>query len=280
MNEGNRYVLSEEDVNAKFYPCEAGDSEKLFVLIHGFMSWSFSFQSLIPTLVNHAHVLTLDLPGFGRSKKDVKYEFSYEQFTKTVQDMIDRREEHFTDIVPIGHSMGGQIALRLARSNRFVHRVVLLASSGDMQKSSKRLRWASRLPFFDVWLARYVRDRDVSHVLKQVIHDNKKVTTEQIDAYSLPLQENLMYRALSKFIRQREGDLSREELHKITEPVLLLWGENDRIVPVGVGRYLEKELHRAKLKVFPKVGHLLPEEIPSEVGEEIIRFSAGKERSE
>ncbi|EZH67365.1 hypothetical protein DH09_05380 [Bacillaceae bacterium JMAK1] len=275
MNWANRFPLTSDDVNLHVYPSTSPEHvNRHFVLIHGFMSWSYSFKRLIPYLSAYGNIMTLDLPGFGLSNRHVRYHYSYEQYTKTVHDLIRANSEDDDEVIAIGHSMGGQIALRLVQWMPEVSKAVLLSSSGNLAKSSLKLRAASSLPFFHHYLSKYVRERDVHHVLQQVISDKRSITDEQIQEYGRPLENDAMYRSLAKFIRQREGDLSRDTLHTIKKPILLLWGENDRIVPVSVGRYLDKELPNSKLHVYPNVGHLLPEEIPEKTSQAIAKFLA------
>ncbi|MBB6449195.1 pimeloyl-ACP methyl ester carboxylesterase [Geomicrobium halophilum] len=274
MNSVNRYPLAAEDLNVQHFTARnQAVEDRLFVLIHGFMSSSYSFHLLIPELRGFGEVVTLDLPGFGESVKKVKYRYSYEQYAKTVKAVIDEFASEYTMVIPVGHSMGGQVALRLALLMPDTRkRLVLLASSDGMSRSPSWLRIATFLPFFSWWLSRYVRRRDVRKVLAQVIYDESSITEAQVASYQKPLQEHSMFRALAKFIRHREDDLDEGTLKNINVPVLLLWGKADRIVPLYVGKKLVNRLPDAKLVVYPRKGHLLPEEMPVETARAISLF--------
>ena len=47
---------------------------------------------------------------------------------------------------------------------------------------------------------------------------------------------------MTRFIRHREGDLEPEDLKKVQNPALLIWGEEDRVVPVSIGKRLHDDL--------------------------------------
>ncbi len=75
-------------------------------------------------------------------------------------------------------------------------------------------------------------------------------------------------------IRDREGDLPSTELRKIQTPTLLIWGEQDRVVPIQIGQRLHKDLPNSQFISYENTGHLLPEEKPEHIYEEIISFVA------
>lgn len=93
-----------------------------------------------------------------------------------------------------------------------------------------------------------------------------------IDGYAKPFESTEIFPALARLLRHREGDLSEKSLQNIETPCLLIWGENDKIVPVNIGKRLSKDLPYARLVVFKETGHLVPEERPKEVYEEISSF--------
>ncbi|QQK76221.1 alpha/beta hydrolase [Salicibibacter cibarius] len=275
MNYVDRYPVRPEDMNVQHYP-EAGNASppRLFVLIHGFMSSAYSYQALIPELRLYGEVVTFDLPGFGKSKKTLRYRYSYAQYALTVNAIIKLYVTEQTEVIPVGHSMGGQIALRLPKiMPRLPKKIVLLASSGGIARLPFWLRAATYLPFFSTWLRRYIRKHDVSNILHEVIFDSSIVTDKHVSAYEEPLREKAMYQALTKFIRHREGDLTKTELAEIHVPVLLLWGEADSIVPLKVGEKLVGALPCATLSTYPEIGHLLPEEMPKETAKAIRSFA-------
>ncbi|QQK80123.1 alpha/beta hydrolase [Salicibibacter cibi] len=279
MSYVDRYPVQPEEMNVQHYPATnntiGNDAPpRLFVLIHGFLSSAYSFQALIPELCFYGEVVTFDLPGFGKSKKTLQYRYSYAQYALTVNAIIKPYVTEKTEVIPVGHSMGGQIALRLPKIMlRPPKKIVLLASSGSIARLPFWLRTTTYFPFFSTLLRRYIRKHDVRNILHEVIYDSSIITDGHVSAYEEPLREKAMYQALAKFIRHREGDLTTAELADIHVPVLLLWGEADSIVPLKVGEKLVSALPCATLSVYPKTGHLLPEEMPKETAKAIRSFT-------
>ncbi len=61
-------------------------------------------------------------------------------------------------------------------------------------------------------------------------------------------------------------------LHRVRCPVALLWGDQDRLIPVQHGEYFARHLPRASLSVFPDCGHMLPFEECNRFVEETVEF--------
>ncbi|MDO7485181.1 hypothetical protein Q5O89_02995 [Peribacillus frigoritolerans] len=60
------------------------DSLPTLVLLHGFLSSSFSFRKLVPYLIKEYNVISIDLPPFGQSGKDYRYTYSFRNIAKSV----------------------------------------------------------------------------------------------------------------------------------------------------------------------------------------------------
>jgi pimeloyl-ACP methyl ester carboxylesterase len=241
------------------------------VLIHGFVSSTYTFNKIIPLLERDFSVVAIDLPGFGRSEKSTSFFYSYENYAK----LIIKCMEHFgmDEVSIVGHSMGGQIALNIAKliPNK-VKKLVLLASSGYLKSSNKLLVYSSYLPFFSLYVKRTVNSRSVIDSLRNVFYNHSHITADHIREFERPIKEKNFPKSLIRLLRHREGDLTSHELNKINTPTLLVWGEDDRVVPLRVGKRLVQDLPNAELITFKETGHLVTEERPNEISNLI--FSA------
>ena len=56
---------------------------------------------------------------------------------------------------------------------------------------------------------------------------------------------------------------SEAEIASVTTPTLILWGEEDRLIPVAAGRWLARTLPNNRLVTYPGIGHLPHEEAPA-----------------
>ena len=93
----------------EFYPNPA--AQKTVVLLHGFLSSTFTFRHLIPLLNQDFQVLSIDLPPFGKSEKSSSYVYSYKNIAETITELI--KCFNLEEVIFIGHSMGGQIVLNI-----------------------------------------------------------------------------------------------------------------------------------------------------------------------
>lgn len=253
----------------EYYPNHS--TEQTIVLIHGFLSSSFSFRLLVPLLATEFNVISVDLPPFGKSGKIDNYTYSYENNAQTILYFINKKK--LENVSLIGHSMGGQIALNIAlKQPEMVNRIVLLASSGYMKRVRKSLIWLSYLPFFHLIVKMYLANSGLRKNLENVIYDHTLIDEEMLAGYEAPFRENRIFRALARMIRDREGDLSSDDLGKILTPCLLIWGEEDKVVPVKVGERLHRELYQSRFIILKRTGHLLPEECPETVYKYISAF--------
>jgi len=243
----------------------------LIVLIHGFLSSTFSYRRLVPLLRANFSVLAVDLPPFGRSGTSRKYYYSYQNMAQTVINLVKSLNYHKFSVV--GHSMGGQIAMHTALLEpKMVEKIILLNSSGYMKKVNTTLVYSSYLPFFHLYVKKWLKKTGVLGNLQNVVYDRSIIDEEMIKGYSEPFDDNGIFKGLTYLIRHREGDISSQELKRINTPCLLIWGEQDKVVPLNIGKRLHKDLPNSRLIILPDTGHLVPEEKPELTYQYILDF--------
>jgi pimeloyl-ACP methyl ester carboxylesterase len=111
--------------------------------------------------------------------------------------------------------------------------------------------------------------------LHLIYHRRELITPEVVAGYALPFREIARRQALGHLCRQLEiWPLDRVEwlLQKIRQPVTLVWGECDRILPVAQAHWIKARLPRAGFHLLPQVGHAPQEEAPAVVNKIIIDF--------
>ena len=263
-----------DKVNVYYESYSHPTSEKTVVLLHGFLSSTFSFRRLIPLLCENFNVISVDLPPFGKSGKTIYYTYTHQNLAFTVIRLLESLGKKQVSL--IGHSMGGQIALNICYQRPdLIEETVLLCSSGYLKPSNFPLILSSYIPFFYLYVRRWLARAGIEKTLRNVVHDHNMIDEVMLKGYLQPyIVDNEIFKGLTKMIRDREGDLSPGQLHKIETPCLLIWGEHDKVVPVSTGKRLNKDLKHSKLIILADTGHLVPEERPEEIFQHIINFTA------
>lgn len=261
------HPINNIDIYYEFYPNKT--SEKTFVLLHGFLSSTFTFRHLIPLLKKDFQVLSVDLPPFGKSGKSHRFEYSYKNLAQTViklTDFLGLKKMTF-----IGHSMGGQIVLNILHlMPELAERAILLCSSSYLKKSRLPLILSSYIPYFHLFVKYWFARTGVKKNLQDSLYNHALINEEMINGYLQPFLKDEIFIALTRMIRHREGDLPAQALNQIQTPCLLIWGDHDNSMPLHIGEKLNKDLANSELIVLKETGHAVPEERPKEIYQTII----------
>ncbi|WP_170008034.1 alpha/beta fold hydrolase [Bacillus fonticola] len=245
------------------YSGEKPSAPLTIVCLHGFLASRISFDLILPSLQKLGDVCTIDWPPFGESEKPMRFQYSTSSIAQTIAAVI----EHVpTPLLLFGHSMGGQLALRLASLPQVkpkVVGVVTAASSGYMERFPRKLRALTYLPFASYIAQKRLEKTGVRGNLEVVLHDQRHITEELIRAYEAPFQQRRIFQGILRMVRHREADLSTAELRNIKAPVLLLYGKHDRVIRETVVQRFATDLPNATTSPI-EAGHLILEEQPIE----------------
>jgi pimeloyl-ACP methyl ester carboxylesterase len=261
--------INDINVYYEFYPNK--NSEKTFVLLHGFLSSTFTFRHLIPLLINEYQVLSVDLPPFGKSGKHHNFNYSYKNLAKTVIKLTEYLG--LKKMTFVGHSMGGQIVLNILHlMPQIADKAILICCSAYLKKFKLPLVLSSYVPFFHLFVKYLFARKGVKGNLQESIYNHALINEEMINGYLQPFLQDEIFVALTRMLRHHEGDLPVEILNKIETPCLLIWGDHDKSIPVHYGEKLNKDLVNSELIVLKETGHAVPEERPFEIYQYIKSF--------
>jgi len=262
QNPQDRYI-EVESVKTRYWAL--GDEGTTVILIHGIGAAVESWALNIHALAEHHRVYALDLVGFGYSDKPpARYSYSY--LSQFVADFMKAQAVAQASLV--GHSLGGGVALKLAIQHpEKVEKLVLVGSTGLGREAPLFFRLSS-LPIVGEFLTRPSR-KGTAQFLRECFYDPAMVTEEMIEqSYgldSLPgAQETYLstVRAIANIFGGREGVIRGfvDNLGKITAPTLIVWGKQDRILPVAHGHVAEERIAGAQFHIFEECGHVPPME--------------------
>lgn len=249
-----------------------------FVLVHGYGACMHSWRHWAPKLAARGHVVAVDLKGSGRAPKPPDDLYGPEHQADLLVRMIEARD--LRRITLVGHSLGGGVTLLAAlaladREPRRLERMVIVAGAAYDQRMPPFVRLADH-PRLSTAVFRVLGARRlVRMVIEQVVHAPARVDDQQVLGYATPLESPDAVRCLlasARQIRPATLDAIVARYPTLDVPTLVLWGREDRVVPLSIGERLASELPRARLVVLERCGHLPAEEQPEESYAILERF--------
>ena len=247
--------------NIRYYDIGSGTP---LVPIHGIGGdadeWVFCFKSLS---ASH-RVIALDLLGFGRSDKPA-IEYCIAVFVEVIDHFLSALK--ISRVSLVGSSLGGWIAAAFAL--QFPDRVdelVLVDAAGVWDGPAN-------LPI-DLHVSTQAHMR---YVMEHVFHDKSLATDELVDlSYRQHLERGDGYTIDRVLQNLRDGrERLDDRIAALTVPTLLIWGEEDQLIPIATGRRMHSLISGSRLEVIPQCGHLPAFEKPIEFTNCVLNFLRG-----
>ncbi len=254
-----------------------GEGEPPLVLLHGFGASNFSWRFWTDQLAESHALHLIELKGFGEASRDPEGGFGPLEQARLVESYIEEAGLHRP--VLVGHSFGGGVALLAALSlqdaGRPVGGLILVSAAAYPQAIPIFIRLA-RIPLLGEAVFSVLPARTLMRLaLRRVTYRPEQVTDADIEGHARAFhtlsRRFTMIRAARELLPEgHEGFVRR--FREVDSPTLLLWGEEDPVIPVELGRRLAHELPRSELVTLPECGHLPPEEQPEESARAVLRF--------
>ena len=239
------------------------DDAEPIVLLHGTAASLHTWDGWTQELARRRRVIRLDLPGFGLTGPFPDDDYSMAHYVRFLTDVLDalgvRR------IVLVGNSFGGNVAWHtaLAAPDR-VARLVLVGSGGYAHPSTKTpigFRLA-RLPVLSGLIEHVLPRWAVESSVRDAYGDPARVTPELVDRYyELTLRAGNRHALVQRF-RQVPAGVDADRIRAVSVPTLVLWGREDRIVPVEWARRFHEDIAGSRLVILDGLGHVPQEEDP------------------
>jgi pimeloyl-ACP methyl ester carboxylesterase len=261
---------------------ESGDPNgPLVLLLHGFGASTFSWHRVMEQLSVYGHVVAYDRPAFGLTERPMPEDEQGWEEGIYGEDaniaIIIGLMDHFgaEQAILIGNSAGGRVAMAAAVAfPERVRALVLVDSVGGEGASQGLLGVVLRSPQLRAigpYLARTIASSG-EDTIQQAWHDPSLITEEIIAGYKLPLQVENWDRALWEFTRASKRPDLVSRFDRLTMPVLVVSGDDDRIVPVETAVRLAEQINGASLVIFDNCGHVPHEECPQAFMDAIDAF--------
>ena len=256
------------------YRDEGNKNDSLpLVLIHGTGASLHTWEESVKLLTDSFRVITLDLPAYGLTGPNPKRIYSQEFYVQFIDEFLKRI--HVNKCIIGGNSLGGAIAWNYTYEHPTkVEKLILIDAAGyPMISESKPIAFTlAQIPVLKHML-NYITPRFLAKKsVMNVYDDPTKVTEKVVDRYfDLFLREGNRQAFVDRMNFSTYPDhLIR--LRTIKTPTLIVWGENDKLIPIENAQKFHADLPNDTLVVLEKTGHIPMEENPNRTVDAIRLF--------
>lgn len=268
--------IREGELDLQLHYNEAGDGDRTVVLLHGSgpgaTGWSNFHRNVEPLVAAGYRLILLDMPGWGKSDPIVCSSSRSDLNARALKGFLDARGIEKAHL--IGNSMGGHtaVAFALAQPARTGKLVLMGGGTGGVStfvpmptEGIKLIGAVYREPTME----------NIKRLMNVFVFDPSQLT----DALLQGRMENMQaHRAhLDNFVRSTQANPRQfpdvgHRLGEIASPTLVIWGRDDRFVPLDTGLRLVAGLQDAELHVFSKCGHWAQWEHAEKFNRMVVEF--------
>lgn len=243
------------------------------VLIHGTGSSLHTYDHWTKILVKNYRVIRMDLPGYGLTGPFPKRDYSIKNYVSFLKDFL--KKIRVKKCVLAGNSLGGNIAWSFTiEYSDMVNKLILIDAAGYpfKSKSSPLAFKIAQVPIiqdiFTFITPRFIAKTSIENVYK----DKTKVTAELVDRYfELTLRKGNRQAFVDRF-KVKTDTISYKKIKLINQKTLILWGEDDELIPSELAYQFNDDLPNDTLVILNNVGHVPMEESPNESLKPVIEF--------
>lgn len=256
-----KYVEVEKDV---FLFCRLTGLDKKtcpILLLHGNRDNHSHFSELQAILSTKHPVIAVDFRGHGLSSK-LDDSFSVEKMVADLIKVIDYF--NWKKVILVGHSLGASTTLNFSISYpELLEKVVLMGAAAHYE-----MKW-KRPPVSEDTYPNVIRESNKRAANFFFREEHPDVRERVIRSWS-----SIEYRVHKNLIQLTHPD-TRNLLHTIKVPTLIIAGEEDKSTTVKDAEMLLKNIPNSKLAIIPKTGHFMFMENSQLTGSEILKFLEG-----
>jgi pimeloyl-ACP methyl ester carboxylesterase len=230
----------------------------VLLLLHGFGSSLQTWDVWAGKLDKKYRVIRLDLPGFGLTGPSPSDDYSELNDLNTLTRFVDSLG--ITDLSVVGHSMGGKIAWTFAAAHaERVKALVLMAPDGFPQPEAigtKPYAMPAIMGVMKFSLPKYF----VRKSIEPAFVDLNELDDKLVNRYHDMLRAPGVRAAILARANQTIYTDPVPRLKQIKAPTLLIWGDEDKMIPSSNAKSYAAVLENSETVLIPKLGHLLHEE--------------------
>lgn len=251
------------------YRDEGPQEAQTIVMVHGFTSSLETWDALADDLKANFRIIRLDLPGHGLTGPDPQARYTNEQSVLFLESFLEAVDVDAP--VLIGNSLGGLLSWRVAaKSPDLASKLVLIAPGGFSINGVGDDPIA--VPMMVKLYLTKAPQAGIKQATSALFSDPSKLSEDRQkevrDMMLVPGNgDAFVARAASFTLPDPMSDLA-----SVTMPSLLIWGQDDVMVPVTHAEKFVAAMPNADVKIYGKAGHVPQEEIPEVLAKDIRKF--------
>jgi pimeloyl-ACP methyl ester carboxylesterase len=267
--DASMHVLDVDGLKVHYKDTGLKDAPVL-LLLHGFGSSLQAWDDWSVTLEKKYRVIRLDLPGFGLTGASPDHDYSEEKDLAVLTHFADKLGlQKFT---VIGHSMGGKMAWSLAAAQaQRVQALVLMAPDGFPETKdigSKPYEVPAVMGVIKYFLPKYLVKKSIEPAFNDPAALNEALVNRYFDMLRAPGVRGAILNRSNQTIYTDPVP----RLKAIKAPTLLIWGEQDQMIPKSNAQSYASVLLNSTTVFLPQLGHLLQEEQPEKGLAVVVKF--------
>ena len=240
------------------------------LLLHGFGSSLQAWDDWSVKLEQKYRVIRLDLPGFGLTGASPDHDYSEEKDLAILTRFADKLGLDKFSV--IGHSMGGKMAWSLAAAQPDrVQALVLMAPDGFPETKdigTKPYEVPAIMGLIKYVLPKYMVRKSIEPAFAEADALNDALVNRYFDMLRAPGVRGAILERSNQTIYTDPVP----RLKAIKAPTLLIWGEQDQMIPSTNAQSYANVLSNSTTVLVPKLGHLLQEEQPEKGLAAVMQF--------
>lgn len=230
------------------------------LILHGWNLSALKFVPLQDELRKRGYnSICIDLPGFGSTDKP-KNPLYLSDYVKYVIDFLQRQQ--IKKVVLIGHSFGGRIGIKLASENPQLLRALILTGTPGITPVPR-----SQVVIF-IFLSKLGKIIFSLPLLSLFQKNARKLIYRLAKASDFYNTDQEMRETFKNIVKENLTPY----LPKINIPTLLLWGSEDKLVPVKIAEKMKEMIYASRLVIIKNARHGLPWTHPDEFAKAVEKF--------
>jgi pimeloyl-ACP methyl ester carboxylesterase len=246
---------------------EFGDAANpTLLLIHGFTASAYVWKTVAPVLADEGfHVVAVDLIGFGYSDKPSWFDYKITSQARMISRFMNRLGIGRATVV--GSSYGGAVALTLALDYaERVEKLVLVDAVINDEATNHPIMRLAKIPGLGEVITPFLIDSKAFMKMRMqgtlAPANHQLITKDRIESIIRPLKAKDGHNAVLRAGRNWDANRIERDAHLVNQPTLIIWGEEDGVIPIHCGESLYSSILNSRFVVLKNCGHVPQEEKP------------------